>query len=357
MRRLIFALAWLLVAVTPGWAQNTTGLVVTTCGTVVTAFKAGNPGPFTVDVNGNLCQTGGGGGGGSVTQGTSPWVDNITQWGSVTLGAATAWGTAPTGNVPGVNANILGPLGQQLSAASIPVVLPAAQITTLTPPTTITANQGTANATPWNESVIQWAGGVLGAMANYGTSPGTVLVPGVNAFNTNLPTVAVNTAPVTATNPAVVVDLRPDSPGIVSLGQTTKSASVPVTLASDQGAIGPLSSQYPGTASAVEVSTTGTTAATAATMPAVSGKTNYVCGFTITADATALATGTAVLSGLTNSLSYLQTIAAVANGAGDLTKNFNPCIPASATNTAIVITSAAAGVGGNTIVNIQGYVQ
>lgn len=33
---------------------------------------------------------------------------------------------------------------------------------------------------------ITWAGGTLGAMANYGTSPGAVLVPGVNAFVTNL---------------------------------------------------------------------------------------------------------------------------------------------------------------------------
>lgn len=49
-------------------------------------------------------------GGGSVTQGTSPWVDNITQVG----GSALA-------------------LGQALAAASLPVVLTAAQITTLTP--------------------------------------------------------------------------------------------------------------------------------------------------------------------------------------------------------------------------------
>lgn len=42
-----------------------------------------------------------------VTQNTSPWVDNITQWASTVLGLATAWGVAPTGNVPGVNANIL----------------------------------------------------------------------------------------------------------------------------------------------------------------------------------------------------------------------------------------------------------
>jgi hypothetical protein len=157
MRRILFAAIALSLSILPAWAQNTTGLVVATCGTVVTAFKAGNPGPFTVDVNGNLCQTGGGGGG-SVTQGTTPWVDNITQWASVTLGAATAWGTAPTGNVPGVNANILGPLGQQLSAASIPVVLPAAQITTLTPPTTVTAN-GAANVTATDCSGTVASGG------------------------------------------------------------------------------------------------------------------------------------------------------------------------------------------------------
>lgn len=42
-------------------------------------------------------------------------------------------------------------------------------------------------------SVSTWAAGVLGAMANYGTSPGTVLVPGVNAFITNTPTVSVPT--------------------------------------------------------------------------------------------------------------------------------------------------------------------
>ncbi len=36
-----------------------------------------------------------------------------------------------------------------------------------------------------NSSIVNWGGGVLGAMAAYGTSPGAVLVPGVNAFVTN----------------------------------------------------------------------------------------------------------------------------------------------------------------------------
>lgn len=39
--------------------------------------------------------------------------------------------------------------------------------------------------TPQTVSVPTWAGGTLGAMANYGTSPGAVLVPGVNANVTN----------------------------------------------------------------------------------------------------------------------------------------------------------------------------
>ena len=41
-----------------------------------------------------------------------------------------------------------------------------------------------------NVAVPTWAGGTLGAMANYGTSPGAVLVPGVNAFITNTPPVS-----------------------------------------------------------------------------------------------------------------------------------------------------------------------
>lgn len=47
-----------------------------------------------------------------------------------------------------------------------------------------------------SSSITTWAGGTLGAMATYGTSPGAVLVPGMNAFVTN--TVAVS-GTVTAT--------------------------------------------------------------------------------------------------------------------------------------------------------------
>ena len=50
-----------------------------------------------------------------------------------------------------------------------------------TNPLPVTGSGGAAVAA----NITGWAGGTLGAMANYGTSPGAVLVPGVNAFITN----------------------------------------------------------------------------------------------------------------------------------------------------------------------------
>lgn len=184
---------------------------------------------------------------------------------------------------------------------------------------------------------------------------------------------AASTAAV-ATDKALVVGISPN--GINANGSNTSANSTPVVIASDQASVpikgaGPaavsgavpftLSSQYPTNATtttptAVTATTTGTTAATAASLGATVSVTNYVCGFDITADATALAVGTATLSGtISGSLNYLQTVTAAANGSSALTRSFNPCIPASAANTAITITSVAAGTGGNTIVNIWGY--
>ena len=88
------------------------------------------------------------------------------------------------------------------------------------------------------------------------------------------PIVAVNVAPVTATNPAVVVDLRPDSPGIIPLGQAVKASSVPVTFASDQD---PCSYAQK---SSVKIAIT--TATTTAMVPVSGSTTVYVCGFDFT---------------------------------------------------------------------------
>lgn len=109
----------------------------------------------------------------------------------------------------------------------------------------------------------------------------------------------------------------------------------------------------------VAVSVIGTTAATAAAMPAVIGKTNYLCGFSVDAGATALASGTMVLTGvLGGTMTWGLNIPAISSsGQAFHQRPFFPCIPASAANTAITITAGAAGAGGTESVNIWGFVR
>jgi hypothetical protein len=78
----------------------------------------------------------------------------------------------------------------------------AAGITSLSVP----LPQGTNNI--GSVSVPTWAGGTLGAMANYGTSPGAVLVPGVNAYVTN--TNANGQAVMASSSPVVLPSNMPD---------------------------------------------------------------------------------------------------------------------------------------------------
>lgn len=102
-------------------------------------------------------------------------------------------------------------------------------------------------------------------------------------------------------------------------------------------------------------SATGTTAATNTTLPAVSGHTQYVCRISIRANATAAATGNATLSDGTKTLNFTQWTAPLASNIGVIEEDFNPCIPASATNTPWTLTSAAPGSGGTVSVSITGF--
>lgn len=114
---------------------------------------------------------------------------------------------------------------------------------------------------------------------------------------------------------------------------------------------------FPNGASAITVSATGTTGVTTATIAVVSAKFNYLCGFTISSDATAALAGTATVTGIVGgTLSFIQNVG-TATAAGVLTQNFNPCLQSSAINTAVVVNSIAAGVGGNTAVVAWGYNQ
>lgn len=275
MRRLLGALLALVIWSLPALAADQ-GFVVTTCGTLPNIYVAGAPQNMTIDVNGNLCT------GATFTPSGTQNI-NVLQWGTVTLGAATAWGTAPTGNVPGVNANILGPLGQQLATASLPVVLTAAQLSTLTPPAAIT---GFATQTT-----------LAAILAAQGASP-----------------------------------------------------------AQQTGAVVGQVSQYPSGATAITASATGTTGATTATLAGTSGKTTYICGYSIRANATAATTVTNTITGvITATLSSIMWVAPAASGIGVDEQIFSPCIPASATNTGIAIVSGAPGTGGNVSSKGWGY--
>ena len=159
-------------------------------------------------------------------------------------------------------------IGQQTAAASIPVILPAATITTLTPPTTVTVQQATA--------------GNLNA-----TVVGTVTTtPPANA-STNLTEVG---------------------GAAVSLGQQAAAASIPVILpaatittltppttvtvqqatAANLNATVSLTDAFPNASPRIIVTVTGSVSSNTAIVAAVAGNKIKVCGFYV---ATAYSTG------------------------------------------------------------------
>jgi hypothetical protein len=119
-------------------------------------------------------------------------------------------------------------------------------------------------------------------------------------------------------------------------------------------------SAYPIGATPVSASATGTTLATSATLPAVPGQTTYLCGFSIRANNTGPAvTGNATVTGmLGGTLNFTQYTPSTAGtiGVAPLEPTLGPyCLPASAANTPIVVTSAPAGTGGIASVSAWGY--
>ena len=97
----------------------------------------------------------------------------------------------------------------------------------------------------------------------------------------------------------------------------------------------------------------GTTAAVTGTLAAVANKTTYICGFAVSS------TGTATISpitvaGLVGSSMVFNNLSA---GAGLLQQAFYPCIPASAPNTAITISTTADGTATAVNVNSWGFLQ
>jgi hypothetical protein len=98
---------------------------------------------------------------------------------------------------------------------------------------------------------------------------------------------------------------------------------------------------------------TGSTSAVVGTLAGVVGKTTYICGFAISGTGTA-GISPVTIAGLVGSNMIFQNLSA---GTGLLAQAFYPCIPASATNTAITVTTTADGTATAVNVNSWGFQQ
>lgn len=193
----------------------------------------------------------------------------------------------------------------------------------------------------WAQSV-GWPppGGMMAALGVYNSTPPTLT-------NAQVSPVQISSAGRLLVDAAVT----PGGTQTVNIGQvlgTAISATNPIFAIQ--------TSQYPTGAIPLTASATGTTAATTATLAGTSGKTTYVCGFSIRANATAAATGNATVTGtITGTLNYTQWTAPLASGLGINEQVFTPCVPASTTNTGIAVISAAPGSGGVVSSTAWGY--
>ena len=160
-------------------------------------------------------------------------ITNISGTISLPTGASTS-ALQTTGNTSLSNIDTKTPaLGQALAAASIPVVLPAVQVTALTPPTTVGVNSLPALSTGSNAigSITNTSFGISGTLPAFTTTP---------TFNIGTaPTIAVTGTFWQATQP---VSLSTNTPtlqassaivGKVGIDQTTPGTTNKVSIGND----------------------------------------------------------------------------------------------------------------------------
>jgi hypothetical protein len=96
----------------------------------------------------------------------------------------------------------------------------------------------------------------------------------------------------------------------------------------------------------------GTTGAVTGTLAAAQGKTTYICGFKVDAIGGTAAVGPITVAGLVGSSMVFQGSSSAAGGPV-ARQNFSPCIPASAQNAAITVSTTADGTA--TAVNVNSW--
>lgn len=134
----------------------------------------------------------------------------------------------------------------------------------------------------------------------------------------------------------------------------SSSSGGTVTLGAGTAAIGTVGPGYTSAQTPITGNGTGSTGSVVGTLAAASGKTTYICGFSVSAIGT-LAVGPITIAGTVGS-SLVYQLTALAAGAV-LTQTFTPCIPSSATNTAITTTTTADASASAVDVNSWGYQQ
>lgn len=115
------------------------------------------------------------------------------------------------------------------------------------------------------------------------------------------------------------------------------------------------SNQYPGAATAITGNAAGTTGAVVGTLAATAAKTTYICGFSVDAVGGTAAVGPITVAGLITASMVFQLTSSATGVSRAVT--FSPCIPASAANTAITITTTADGTASAVNVNSWGMQQ
>lgn len=265
---------------------------------------------------------------------------------NTTLGTPAAYGSTPTGNALSVNAFITNTNanGQATMANSSPVVIASNQSAV---PVTLTSTTVTGNVAAIGPTAVG------SANANPPVVIGGTATGAAGANVQGLSIVATSTAPVTATNTAVVVDLRPDSPGIITLGPAAPANAVPTIP----------SSPYPGNATAVAVpinASSGNVAAgtAAATLAAAASKFTYMSGFQFTSSGSTVGLPVVcTITGITTTKSYIVTsVAGVLLANAPLIVQFNPPLQSSAVNTAVVASCPSLGTGNtNAVMTADGY--
>lgn len=112
---------------------------------------------------------------------------------------------------------------------------------------------------------------------------------------------------------------------------------------------------YPVASTPITGNSTGTTGSVVGTLAGTSGKTTYICGFSVSAIGGSAAVGPITIAN-TITASLVYQLAATASG-NFVTQTFTPCIPASAANTSITTTTTADGTATAVAVNSWGYQQ